>query len=89
MTTGDSLVQAHQIVVANGGIPVGCLIAFDRQERGTGFLSAVQEFEEEYKVPVRAVATLTDLITVLRTVKKTDWSIVLQKVLDYQEEYGV
>lgn len=97
MTTGKSSAEAVEIVLANGGIPIGCAIAFDRQERAnTGSRSATQEFEANYGVPVYAVATLDDLISHLAAV--TDSSDInnnapggyekLQKILAYREQYG-
>ena len=86
MTTGTSSGEAVTIVRVNGGIPVGCVIAFDRQERGTeSDISAVQEFSKNYKVPVRAAATLVDLIEVLEEEKRNE---ALEKVLEYQKQYG-
>jgi len=88
MTTGASSGEAVDIVLANGGIPIGEVIAFDRQERGKDTtLSAVQEFEKKYNVPVCAAATLTDLISVLK--EKAPKSESLSEILKYQEKYGV
>ncbi|OGZ62456.1 MAG: orotate phosphoribosyltransferase [Candidatus Staskawiczbacteria bacterium RIFCSPHIGHO2_02_FULL_34_10] len=88
MTTGDSLIEALGIVRKGGGIPIGCVIAFDRQERGKDSnLSAVQEFEAKYKIPVFAAATLDDLIEVLE--KDEKMSSILIKILDYKQQYGV
>lgn len=101
MTTGTSSGEAVEIIRANGGIPIGCVIAFDRQERGKeSDLSAVQEFEQNYGIPVRAAATLSDLIGVLkRYCDSYDSSDIsnneeppfeaLRKILAYREQYGV
>ncbi len=63
MTSGMSSAEAVEIVQAHGGIPVGALIAFDRQEVGQdGKLSAVQEFEQKFGIPVAAAATLEDFL---------------------------
>jgi len=90
MTTGTSSGEAVDIVVANGGIPVGCVIAFDRQERGAeNELSAVQEFEKNYRIPVRAAATLSDLIDVLKEgTTKGRMPETLRNILAYQARYG-
>lgn len=92
MTTGTSSGEAVEIVRANGGIPIGCVIAFDRQERGTETnISAVQEFQNKYGIPVRATATLADLIDVLQeedTVSGIGKSAPLRDILDYQARYG-
>lgn len=95
ITTGSSSGEAVKIIQANGGTPIACVIAFDRQERGNkGGLSAVQKFEHNYKIPVYSVATLHDLIKVLKKDFQSDNVIpnskeALQKILTYQNEYGI
>ncbi|MDD2766679.1 MAG: orotate phosphoribosyltransferase [Candidatus Moranbacteria bacterium] len=101
MTTGTSSGEAVEIIRVNGGTPIGCVIAFDRQERSKdGNLSAVQEFEQNYGIPVRAAATLSDLIGVLQCYCDSyDPSDInnnaeppfeaLRKILAYREQYGV
>lgn len=94
MTTGTSSGEAVEIVRAQGGVPAFCVIAFDRQERGKDSeLSAVQEFQKNYGIPVYAVATLADLISFLQNVpaESGDDSVgeILEKILAYKKEYGV
>lgn len=94
MTTGTSSGEAVDIIRANGGNPIGCVIAFDRQERGKeSDMSAVQEFEKNYEIPVRAAATLSDLTNLLkRTIfESNDDQVckIFEKILAYQNQYGV
>ncbi|MBX4200874.1 orotate phosphoribosyltransferase [Candidatus Parcubacteria bacterium] len=90
MTTGTSSGEAVQIVKAEGGFPTGCVIAFDRQERGTDDeRSAVRAFAQTYNVPVWPVATLSDLLELLATPKFSDLVPVHQRILEYREQYGV
>ena len=96
ITTGTSSGEAVKIILANGGIPISCVIAFDRQERGTDTeLSAVQEFQRNYKIPVHSVATLADLIAVLekdvqsKTPAIPNGKDILKKILLYRDKYGV
>jgi len=94
MTTGDSCSEAIEIVRAQGGSPVGCVIAFDRQEKGINSdgkdteFSAVQDFQQKYKIPVRAVATLDDLIALLQSDPTEASFTILQRILDYKKKYG-
>lgn len=93
MTTGTSSGEAVEIIRANGGTPIGCVIAFDRQERGKeSGLSAVQEFQKNYEIPVYATATLADLISFLRKLPPEsgddNTGEILEKILTYQKEYG-
>ncbi|MEK7143521.1 MAG: orotate phosphoribosyltransferase [Patescibacteria group bacterium] len=93
MTTGTSSGEAVEIIRANGGTPIGCVIAFDRQECGKdGRLSAVQEFERNYGIPVRAAATLADLIDVVNNdggYVSREKAAILEKILAYRKQYGV
>lgn len=90
MTTGTSSGEAVEIVRKAEGIPIGCVIAFDRQERGKeSDLSAVQEFERNYKIPVRATATLNDLIAMMQKDITGTWSSILPKIKEYKQQYGV
>lgn len=89
MTTGESLGEAFNIVQKAEGIPIGCLIAFDREEcTESGELSAVLEFESKYRIPVHSIATLNELITVLKQDKTKDNSRILSKIFDYRQRYG-
>lgn len=94
MTTGTSSGEAVEIIRAQGGHVVACVIAFDRQERGKeSELSAVQEFEQNYGISVYAAATLADLISFLQKVPAEsgddNTGEILEKILAYQKEYGV
>jgi orotate phosphoribosyltransferase len=70
------------------GEVAGLVVAFDRQERGSGNLSAIQEFRREFDIPVYAVATLADLISVIKKTGCADDELLV-KILDYQAEFGV
>lgn len=93
MTTGTSSSEAVEIVRAHGGTVIACVIAFDRQERGNeSELSAVQEFEQKYNIPVYAVATLNGLISVLKNTpaESGDDAVgeILEEIIEYQDRYG-
>ena len=57
ISAGTSVRESVDIIRAAGATPAGVVIALDRQERGQGALSAVQEVEKNYGMPVVAVAT--------------------------------
>ena len=65
ITAGTSVRESMDLIRAAGAAPAAVLIALDRQERGQGELSAVQEVERNFGVPVVSVASLTDLIDYL------------------------
>jgi orotate phosphoribosyltransferase len=89
ISAGTSVRESVELIQVNGAIACGVAIAIDRQERGTGELSAVQEVIKSNGIPVCAIANLNDLMSYLRiqTVKEQD--LVLTKVEAYRQQYGV
>ncbi len=91
-TNGDSKREAIKIIVAEGGIPVGCVVAFDRQERGDNLSdprSAMEILQAEIGIPMLAAATLEDLIQVLE--EGPDFpgaSETLPLIIAYRDQYG-
>ncbi len=67
--------------------PGGIAVALDRQERGQGERSAIQEIEADYGVPVVAIITLDDLLQYLR--ESPDAGRHLDAVAAYRDRYGV
>ena len=87
ISAGTSVRESMALISAAGAAAAGVVIALDRQERGQGSLSAVQEVEQNYAVPVVAVASLADLIDYLRG--HAELERVLPAVSRYREQYGV
>ena len=87
ISAGTSVRESVEIIRAAGATPAGVVIALDRMERGTGELSAVQEVQRDYAIPVVAVATLNDLIAFLRT--RPDFREYEVAVANYRQVYGV
>ncbi|GAB1391876.1 orotate phosphoribosyltransferase [Rhodocyclaceae bacterium] len=87
ISAGTSVRESVDIIRAGGATPAGVAIAIDRQERGTGTLSAVQEVEQSLDIPVIAVARLTDVIAYLAGQPALEQN--LAAVRRYRETYGV
>jgi orotate phosphoribosyltransferase len=87
ISAGTSVRESVELIRAAGATPAGVLIALDRQERGQGELSAVQEVEGNYGIPVLSVATLTDLIDYLSG--HPDLENKLAAVRAYRSSYGI
>ena len=87
ITDGASKREAVEIIRAAGGTPAGVLIALDRQERGTGELSATQEVSREYGMPVTAIATLADILATLSAMPERRTEV--ERIERYREQYGV
>ncbi|MFW5431847.1 MAG: orotate phosphoribosyltransferase [Methylophilaceae bacterium] len=62
ISAGTSIRESVEMINASGATPCGVSIALDRQEKGLGELSAVQEVKKNYKIPVTDIAKLTDLL---------------------------
>jgi orotate phosphoribosyltransferase len=67
ISAGTSVRESVEIIHAHGATPAGVIIAIDRMERGTGALSAVQEVQQQYQIPVLAIANLDDLLAYLQS----------------------
>jgi orotate phosphoribosyltransferase len=87
ISAGTSVRESVDLIRAAGATPCGVVIALDRMERGSGPLSAVQEVERDYGIPVHAVATLDDLLNYLRD--RSDFKTHQAAVARYRDEYGV
>jgi len=87
ITAGTSVRESVDIIKAAGAVPAGVIIALDRMERGTGELSAVQEVERNYGIPVLSVANLVDLIDYLQA--SPDMQRNLAAVKHYRVQYGI
>lgn len=93
ITDGATKDEAVELIKRHGGVPIGLVIAFDRQECGLDDLSAVQEFQQKYGISVLSIATLADLISVLRQIPAESGDDktgeMLEKILAYQQQYGI
>jgi orotate phosphoribosyltransferase len=65
ITAGTAVRDSLAVIRAAGATPVGVALALDRQERGQGALTAVQEVEKDYGLKCVSIVTLADLIAAL------------------------
>ena len=87
ISAGTSVRQSVAIIKAARAQPCGVAIALDRMERGSGELSATQEVERYYHMPVISIASLDDLVAYLQT--DGAMSANLDAVGKYREQFGV
>jgi len=85
ITAGTAFRESVDMIRAHGARPAGVLIALDREERGAGELSAVQEVEQKYGLPVLSVLKLRDLANHLEATGKT---ATLAALRAYRDRYG-
>ena len=87
ISAGTSVRESVRLIQGENAVPAGVVIALDRMEKGTGDLSAVQEVEQQYGLPVVAIANLNDLFTLLQN--HSGFSAYLEPVRAYRARYGV
>ena len=86
ITAGTSVRRSLELIRDAGAEAAGVAIALDRQERGTGALSAVQEVEREYGLPVAAIVSLDQLVEYLA--EAPEMREALAAIRAYRERYG-
>ncbi|HFD3588832.1 orotate phosphoribosyltransferase [Vibrio parahaemolyticus] len=87
VTAGTAIRESMEIIKANGADLAGVLVAIDRQEKGKGELSAIQEVERDFGCAVISIVSLGDLITYLE--EKGNATEHLEAVKAYRAEYGI
>jgi orotate phosphoribosyltransferase len=87
ITAGTAIRESVDIIQAAGATPAGVVISLDRQERGRGERSAIQEVEQDLGMPVASIVTLADLQTHLES--RADDADTLARIKAYRAEYGV
>jgi orotate phosphoribosyltransferase len=87
ITAGTAVREAYKIIVTAGAEIAGLMISLDRQERGQGSLSAVQELRASLGIPVISIVQLGDLVEALEESK--EYAEFLEPVLTYRRKHGV
>jgi len=87
ITAGTAIREVMSIIDQAGAAPAGVVIALDRQERGTGDLSAIQEVERDYSIPVISIISLADLIEYLE--EQGNMKLELDSIREYRHNYGI
>ena len=87
ITAGTAVREAYQVINGAGADIAGLVISLDRQERGKGDQSAVQELRSSLGIPVTSIVRLDDLVETLE--ESAEYGEFLASVLDYRREYGV
>ena len=87
ITAGTAVREAYQLIAATSADVAGLVISLDREEKGQGNLSAVQELRSSLGIPVISIVSLGDLIESLESTGEYEqW---LDPVMDYRRRYGI
>lgn len=87
ITAGTAIRESMEIIQANGAQLAGVLVAIDRQEKGKGELSAIQEVERDFGCQIISIVSLGDLVTYLK--EQGGDPVQLAAVEAYRAQYGV
>jgi orotate phosphoribosyltransferase len=86
ISAGTSVRESIEVIESAGATPCGIVVSLDRQERGTGTESAIQEIERDFKLPVINLFCLDDLVDYLS--QRPEMADKLDRVSQYRAEYG-
>jgi orotate phosphoribosyltransferase len=86
LTAGTAVRESINLIKNAGAKPAGVVLALDRQERGQGPQSAVQEIQATYGIPVIRIITLDHLIEYLEAGGDSD---ELASLRNHRRTYGV
>ena len=87
ITAGTAIREVMQIINAQQAKAAGVLIALNREERGTGELSAIQEVERDFGIPVVSIVSLTQVLEFLADDPQLKQH--LPAVEAYRAQYGI
>jgi len=87
ITAGTAVREVITIIEDNGAEVAGVVIGLNRQERGNGELSAIQEVERDYKVRVISIVDLSQIVDYLTD--QEDQVENVAKIEAYRKQYGV
>ena len=86
ITAGTAVREVIEIIHSANAELGAVLIGLDRREKGQGELSAIQEIEQEYQVPVISIITLNHII---QYVEEKGDSTYIEAMHAYRDQYGI
>ncbi|MFB9886183.1 orotate phosphoribosyltransferase [Balneatrix alpica] len=87
ITAGTAIREVMTLIEQAGATPAGVVIALNRQERGKAELSAIQEVERDYAMPVASIVSLEHIVEFLQ--QNGAEATQLAAIQAYRAEYGV
>ena len=86
ITAGTAVREAKDIINANGAKTKGVVVALDRQEKGKGELSAIQEVEQNFGIAVVSIINLSHIVDYL---KANNDKNIISRIESYRSQYGI
>jgi orotate phosphoribosyltransferase len=89
ITAGTAIGEAVEIINSAGASLAGIVVAMDRQEKGKGELSTIQEISQTHNVPVTCIISLQDIVDYLIAQQDSTVADHLEHISAYRKAYGV
>lgn len=89
ITAGTAIREVMGLIDDTGAEATGVVVALDRQEKGQGELSAIQEIETDYDIPIVSIINLQQILDYLSQSEDNNLEEYLKPMQDYKENYGV
>ena len=86
ITAGTAIREAKDIINTNGAKTKGVVVALDRQEKGKGELSAIQEAEQNFGITVVSIINLSHIVDYL---KANNDKNIISRIESYRSQYGI
>jgi len=86
ITAGTAIKEAKDIINANGAKTKGVVVALDRQEKGKGELSAIQEVEQNIGIAVVSIINLSHIVDYL---KANNDKNIISRIESYRSQFGI
>ncbi len=87
ITAGTAIREVMAIIAQSSATPAAVIVAMDRQERGHGDLSAIQEVQKDFNIPVLSIVSLADLLEYSEN--HPDIRQYAPQIKAYRDRYGV
>ena len=87
ITAGTAIREVINIIQAAGAEPAGVIISLDRQEKGKGELSAIQEVERDFNIPVVSIVNLSQVLDYIQD--DASLSQYADAISLYRSQYGI
>ena len=87
ISAGTAVREVMAIISQSDAKPTAVVVALDRQEKGKGELSAIQEVERDFGIPVLSIVTLADLLEYAKDNEEISQHAPAIQI--YREQYGV
>ncbi|HIL43063.1 MAG TPA: orotate phosphoribosyltransferase [Gammaproteobacteria bacterium] len=86
ITAGTAIREAQDIITSSGAKTTAVVVALDRQEKGKGDLSAIQEVEQNFGIEVISIINLGCILDYL---KSHNDKKLISSIEDYRTLYGI